>query len=111
MNNKQRLEIHEKVFHKLYTAKLSFNHDKVLDILSLIDAYCFAVNGNNGEHNVVILLEILVTRRGGYIGLFKTQELTHLAWRIKKHGYACRLAELQENPKVAEALLNRYKLY
>ena len=49
MNNKQRLEIHEKVFHKLYTARLSFNHDKVLDILSLIDAYCFAVNGNNGE--------------------------------------------------------------
>ena len=49
MNNKQRLEIHEKVFHKLYTARLSFNHDKVLDILSLVDAWCFAVNGNNGE--------------------------------------------------------------
>lgn len=47
----------------------------------------------------------------GYIGLFKTQELAHLAWKIKKHEYACRLAELQENPKVAEALLNRYKLY
>ena len=51
MNNKQRLEIHQKVFHKLYTARLSFNHDKVLDILSLIDAYCFAVNGNNGEQS------------------------------------------------------------
>lgn len=49
MRNKQRLEIHERVFHKLYTARLSFNHDKVLDILSLIDAYCYAVNGNNGE--------------------------------------------------------------
>lgn len=49
MNNKQRLEIHEKVFHKLYTARLSFNHDKVLDILSLIDAWAFCVNGNNGE--------------------------------------------------------------
>ena len=49
MNNKQRLEIHEKVFHKLYTARLSCNHDKVVDILTLVDAYCFAINGNNGE--------------------------------------------------------------
>ena len=49
MNNKQRLQIHERVFHKLYTARLSFNHDKVLGILSLIDAWAYAVNGNNGE--------------------------------------------------------------
>ena len=51
MNNKQRLEIHEKVFHKLYTARLSFNHDKVLDILSLVDAWAYAINGNNGEQH------------------------------------------------------------
>ena len=51
MNNKQRLEIHEKVFHKLYTARLSFNHDKVLEVLSLIDAWAYAVNGNNGEQS------------------------------------------------------------
>ena len=49
MNNKQRLHIHQKVFHKLYTARLSFNHDKVLDILSLIDAWAYAINGDNGE--------------------------------------------------------------
>ena len=49
MNNKQRLEIHQKVFYKLYTARLSFNHNKVLDILSLIDAWAFCINGNNGE--------------------------------------------------------------
>lgn len=49
MNNKQRLQVHQKVFHKLYTARLSFNHDKVLDILGLIDAWAYAVNGSNGE--------------------------------------------------------------
>jgi hypothetical protein len=49
LNQKQRLEIHERVFHKLYTARLSFNHDKVMRILNLIDAYCYGVNGNNGE--------------------------------------------------------------
>jgi hypothetical protein len=51
VNNKQRLEIHEKVFHKLYTARLSFNHDKVLDILRLVDAWAYAINGNNGEQS------------------------------------------------------------
>jgi hypothetical protein len=49
LNQKQRLQIHERVFHKLYTARLSFNHDKVMRILNLIDAYCYEVNGNNGE--------------------------------------------------------------
>jgi len=49
MTKAQRLQIHERVFHKLYTARLSFNHDKVLRILSLIDAWCYEVNGNNGE--------------------------------------------------------------
>lgn len=49
MNNKQRLEIHEKVFSKLYIARLTYNDSRMLDILSLIDAYCFAINGNNGE--------------------------------------------------------------
>ena len=49
MNNNKRLQIHEKVFHKLYTARLSFNHDRVVAILSTVDAYCYAVNGNNGE--------------------------------------------------------------
>ena len=49
MNQKQRLQIHERVFHKLYTARLSFNHDKVMSILNIIDAWCYEVNGNNGE--------------------------------------------------------------
>lgn len=49
MNQKQRLQIHERVFHKLYTARLSFSHDKVITILNIIDAYCYEVNGNNGE--------------------------------------------------------------
>jgi len=51
MNNKQRLQIHQKVFHKLYIARLSFNHDKVLDILSWVDGWGYAVNGNNGEQS------------------------------------------------------------
>ena len=48
MNNKKRLELHEKVFHKLYIARLTYNDSRMLDILSLIGAYCFATNGSNG---------------------------------------------------------------
>ena len=51
MNNKQRLEIHEKVFYKLYTARLTYNDLKVLAILRLVDGYCYAINGNNGEQS------------------------------------------------------------
>lgn len=48
MNNKQRLGIHENIFHKLYLARLSYSHDRVYEILNLIDAYCYATNGSNG---------------------------------------------------------------
>lgn len=48
MNNKQRLGTHENIFHKLFIARLSFNHDRVMDILSLIYDHGFAATGNNG---------------------------------------------------------------
>lgn len=47
--------------------------------------------------------------RRGYIGLFNLDSEAHLAWKVKKHEYACRLADLQDDPRVAEALRNRYK--
>ncbi len=43
-----------------------------------------------------------------YLGLFKTELEAHKAWQAKKHEYACQLAELQEDPRVAEALRQRY---
>lgn len=47
-------------------------------------------------------------RKGGYIGVFITELEAHLAWKAKKHEYACKLAESQEDPRVAEALRSRY---
>jgi hypothetical protein len=44
-----------------------------------------------------------------YLGYFETELEAHLAWKAKKHEYACRLAELQDDPRVAEALVNMYK--
>lgn len=45
---------------------------------------------------------------GRYLGLFDTELEAHKAWQAKKHEYACLLAEEQKDPRVADALRNRY---
>ena len=47
-------------------------------------------------------------KRSNYIGVYPTELEAHKAWQAKKHEYACQLAELQEDPRVAEALRQRY---
>ena len=44
----------------------------------------------------------------GYLGLFPTELEAHLAWQTKKHEYACQLADLQDDRRVAKALRERY---
>lgn len=44
-----------------------------------------------------------------YIGLFDSEIEAHLAWKAKKYEYACRLADLQTDRRVAEVLRTRYK--
>lgn len=43
-----------------------------------------------------------------YIGVFKTELEAHKAWQERKHLYACQLADLQQDPRVARALRERY---
>ncbi len=43
-----------------------------------------------------------------YIGVFSTELEAHKAWQAKKHEHALRLAEEQEDPRVAKALRERY---
>lgn len=42
------------------------------------------------------------------IGCFNNPQDAHLAWRKRKHEYACQLADLQTDERVANALRNRY---
>jgi hypothetical protein len=44
----------------------------------------------------------------GYLGYFACPKEAHKAWQAKKHEYACQLADLQEDPIVAQALRERY---
>lgn len=48
------------------------------------------------------------TGRHEFLGNFKTELEAHLVWKAKKHEHACRLADLQDDSRVAEALRQRY---
>lgn len=43
-----------------------------------------------------------------HLGYFSTELEAHKAWQAKKHEYACHLADLQDDPRVADALRQRY---
>lgn len=43
-----------------------------------------------------------------HLGYFHTELEAHKAWQAKKHEYACQLADLQQDPRVANALKERY---
>ncbi len=48
------------------------------------------------------------TNKSEHIGRFTCQQDAHLAWKKRKHELACQLAEIQDDPKVAQALRTRY---
>lgn len=43
-----------------------------------------------------------------HLGIFDTVEEAHRAWKLAKHRYALRFADLQDDTRVAEALRKRY---
>lgn len=46
--------------------------------------------------------------RKRYIASYATEIEAHNAWKLRKHQYAMELSELEENPRVREALMCRY---
>lgn len=43
-----------------------------------------------------------------HLGIFATELEAHLAWQVKKHEHACRFADMQEDERVAKALMGMY---
>ena len=48
------------------------------------------------------------TRRVERLSPFSTPEEAHEAWRERKHQHACRYADMQTDPRIAQALRTRY---
>lgn len=47
-------------------------------------------------------------KKNRFLGYYLTELEAHKVWQAKKHEYACQLADLQEDPRVAKALRERY---
>lgn len=48
------------------------------------------------------------TRKRQWLGEFSCQDAAHSAWKSAKHQLACRYADMQSDPRVAQALRTRY---
>lgn len=48
------------------------------------------------------------TGKSEYLGYFTDEMQGHLTWKSRKHEFACALAEIQSDSRVADALRNRY---
>lgn len=48
------------------------------------------------------------TKLKEFLGYFSTPNEAHQAWKKRKHEFACQLADLQSDPRVASALRTRY---
>lgn len=51
------------------------------------------------------------TKKGEYLGYFTCEQEAHEAWLKRKLELAKELAAIQEDPRAAEALINRYSNY
>ena len=51
MNNKQRLEIHQKLFHKIHACQMGHDYVRLRKILEIIEAWSYITRGGNGEYS------------------------------------------------------------
>lgn len=71
---------------------------------SLLIGVCFASN----KKQYVAQCRNPFTKKGQYLGRFKTELEAHLAWKKRKHEIACELAKLETDPRIIHALTTRY---
>ena len=44
-----------------------------------------------------------------HLGVFNTEDEAHQAWKKRKHELACQLADMQDDPRIANALRQKFK--
>jgi hypothetical protein len=82
--------------NKFMTDRRNYRGEFLLGVHQKKPTHRFSANCNN------------LSGKSEYLGRFETELEAHKAWQAKKHEYACQLAELQEDNRVADALRQRY---
>ncbi len=82
----------------------------ILDRTSLRGAYPIGVSLNKNNNKFIAQCNDPFKKDRGYLGTFCTVEEAHQAWRLKKFELAQKIASLQTDSRVANALIERYKI-
>lgn len=88
-------------------------------VSSQLNGFILDCAAARGDHPVGVSYQIRIGRyiaqccnpftgKCEYLGVFSCSQEAHEAWMARKHKYACRLAEMQSDPRLAAALRTRY---
>lgn len=88
-------------------------------VTALVNTFIISNDSSKGEHPIGVtwhkrdmkfraLCSNPFSKKQECIGYFDDAHNAHLAWKKRKHELACQLADIQDNPRVAEALRTRY---
>lgn len=80
----------------------------LLDSAASRGKYPIGVSWDKGTGRFVARCRNPFTDKEQKLGRFDTPEEAHLAWKERKHEFACIYADQQTDERVAEALRNRY---
>ena len=70
--------------------------------------YMVGVYFDSSKNKFVSYCNNPLTSKKEHVGYYTIELEAHKAWQAKKHEYACLLADLQDDPRVANALRQRY---
>ena len=102
--------------NKVYSPETCiFISPKINSFLSESDSirgeYPIGVSWNKNAKMFMAYCRDMFLNKRVFLGYFKDENLAHKAWLLKKKELADRLAEEQQDERVAEALRNRYEFY
>jgi len=103
----------------LFEGNKTYSPDTCVFVDPKINTFVIDCGASRGEHMLGVSFhkrDLSYTSRccdpfkldSGFLGYFDSELEAHLAWKAKKHEYACRLADTQEDVRVADILRNKY---
>lgn len=103
----------------LFVGNKHYGHTTCVFLTKQVNYFTLLNESKRGEHMIGVSYSSLIKhyrvqcrnpfiRADNQVGYFATELEAHKAWQAKKHEYACQLADLQDDLRVADALRQRY---